>query len=193
MKSRKQLAHYKLQTCAGHGAGAEAAIHGMKDIFSSEETDGVLLTDASNAFNRLNRTAALHNIQSLCPVIAKYVINTYRQPAKLFIPGGKMILSEEGKSQEDPLTMPLCSISTAGIIQTTKTLTPTVYQVWLADDAAAAGTIQKLYEWYNILVVEGKKYGYFVNGKKSWLIVKSEQIAELARSLFGETVNITTE
>ena len=41
-----------LQTCAGHGAGAEAAIHGMKDIFSSEET-GVLLIDASNAFNRL--------------------------------------------------------------------------------------------------------------------------------------------
>ena len=104
-----------------------------------------------------------------------------------------MILSEEGTTQGDPLAMPWYSISTAGIIQTTKTLTPTVHQVWLADDAAAAGTIQKLYEWYNILVVEGKKCGYFVYGKKSWLIVKSEQIAELARSLFGDTVNIRTE
>ena len=45
-----------LQTCAGHGAGVEAAIHGKKDIMSSEEIDGVLLIDASNAFNRLNRT-----------------------------------------------------------------------------------------------------------------------------------------
>ena len=35
-----------LQTCAGHGAGAEAAIHGMKEIFALEETDGVLLIDA---------------------------------------------------------------------------------------------------------------------------------------------------
>ena len=63
----------------------------------------------------------------------------------------------------------------------------------MADDAAATGTIQKLYEWYNILVVEGKKYGYFVNGKKSCLVAKSEQIAELARLLFGDKVNITTE
>ena len=182
-----------LLTCTGHGAGAEAAIHAMKDIFSSEETDGVLLIDASNAFNRLNRTSALHNIQLLCPTIAKYVINTYRQPAKLFIAGGKMILSEEGTTQGDPLAMPWYSICTAGIIQTTKIQTPTVHQVWLADDAAAAGTIKNLHEWYKILIVEGKKYEYFVNGKKSWLIVKSEEIAELARSLFGDTVNITTE
>ena len=68
-----------LQTCAGHGAGAEAAIHGMKDIFSSEETDGVLLIDASNAFNRLNRTAALHNIVIMpcnCKIRHKHISAT---------------------------------------------------------------------------------------------------------------------
>ena len=155
-----QLAAGPLQTCAGHGSGAEAAIHGMKDIFSSEETDGVLLIDASDAFNHLNRTSVLHNIQSLCPVIARYVINTYRQPAKLFIAGGKMILSEEGTTQGDHLAMPWYSISTVGIINITKIQTPTVHQVWLADDAAAVGTIHKLYEWYNMLVLEEKKYGY---------------------------------
>ena len=148
--------------------------------------------DTSNAFNRLNRTLALHNVQSLCPVIAQFVIITYRQPVKLFITGGKMIPSEEGKTQGDTLAMRLYSVNTAGIIQTTKTLTPTVHQVWLANDAAAAGTIQKWYEWYNIIVVEGKKYGNFVNGKKCWLIVKPGQISELARSLFGDTVNIKT-
>ena len=51
-----------LQTCAGHGAGAEAAIHSMKDIFEAEGTDAILLIDASNAFNRLNRAAAMHII-----------------------------------------------------------------------------------------------------------------------------------
>ena len=44
-----------LKTCAGHGAGAEAAIHAMKSIFGSEETDAVLLIDVSNAFNCFNR------------------------------------------------------------------------------------------------------------------------------------------
>ena len=52
-----------LQTCAGHGAGAESAIHAMRKIFQQEETDGVLLIDATNAFNCLNRAAAMHNIQ----------------------------------------------------------------------------------------------------------------------------------
>ena len=61
-----------------------------------------------------------------------------------------MILSEEGTTHGDPLAMPWYSIRTPGIIQTTKTQIPTVHQLWFADDAAAAGIIQKLYEWYNV-------------------------------------------
>ena len=57
------------QTCAGHGAGAEAAIHAMRNVFENESTDAVLLIDASNAFNRMNRAVALHNILLLLLVI----------------------------------------------------------------------------------------------------------------------------
>ena len=74
-----------LQVCAGHKSGSEAAIHTMPNIFEVYERDAVLLIDASNAFNALNRAAALHNIRVLCPTLATYVINTYRQPARLFI------------------------------------------------------------------------------------------------------------
>ena len=69
-----------LQTCAGQGAGAEAAIHAMRQTFESEATEAVLLIDASNAFNRLNRAVALHNVQVTCPKITTYLINTYRHP-----------------------------------------------------------------------------------------------------------------
>ena len=62
-----------LQTCAGHEAGAEAAIHAMKE---KDETDAVILIDASNVFNRMNRTTAIHNIQILCPNIAMFIVNT---------------------------------------------------------------------------------------------------------------------
>ena len=69
------------QVCAGHKSGSEAAIHAMHDIFESDETDAALLFDASNAFNSLNRAAALHNVRVICPIIAIYAINTFRAPA----------------------------------------------------------------------------------------------------------------
>ena len=77
-----------LQLCAGQNSGSEAAIHAMHAIFEADETDGVLLIDASNTFNALNRQAALHNIRVECPIIATYAINTYRLSARLFITGG---------------------------------------------------------------------------------------------------------
>ena len=39
----------------------------MTDIFYEEETDGLLLVDAENAFNALNRSVLLHNIPYICP------------------------------------------------------------------------------------------------------------------------------
>lgn len=68
-----------LQLCARLRAGSEAAIHAVHAIFEADATDGVLLIDASNALKELNKATALHNIHVLCPVIAVYAINTYRQ------------------------------------------------------------------------------------------------------------------
>ena len=85
-----------LQVCAGHKSGSEAAIHAMRELFEHDNSDAVLLIDASNAFNSLNRAAALHNIKVLCPSIATYAINTDREPARLFIVGGQELRSSEG-------------------------------------------------------------------------------------------------
>ena len=182
-----------LQTCAGHGAGAEAAIHAMYTIFKDEGTDAVLLIDATNAFNRLNRTAALHNIQIICPLISTYVVNTYRHPSRLFIAGGKTILSMEGTTQGDPLAMPWYSLCTTTLIQYLASRVAEVKQVWLADDASAAGRLILLKEWFDHLEREGKKHGYDVNGGKSWLIVKSEEMKQQAKEIFGDSVNITAD
>ena len=65
-----------LQVCAGHKSGSEAAIHAMRSIFEANETDADLLIYASNAFNTLNRAAALHDILVLRPTLATYVTNT---------------------------------------------------------------------------------------------------------------------
>ena len=104
------------QLCAGQKSGSEAAIHAMHAIFETDDTDAVVLIDASNAFNALSRAAALHNIRVLCPVIAIYAINTYRQSARLFVTGGKEIVSAEGTTQGDPLAMGLYALSIQPLI-----------------------------------------------------------------------------
>ena len=73
------------QTCAGQEVGVEAAIHAAREIFQMESTEAVLLIDAENTFNRLNRQTALLNIRHICPKISTYLINTYRLPARLIL------------------------------------------------------------------------------------------------------------
>ena len=89
--------------------------------------------------------------------------------------------------------MPLYSINTSIMIQSLRTSTPGVKQVWLADYSAGGGQIVPLCNWYNHLCQEGKKFGYLVNGSKSWLIVKSDVLADEAKRVFGDEVNVTTE
>ena len=77
-----------LKVCTGHSGGSEVTIHAMSHVFEKEGTDDILLIDASNALNRLNRSVALHNIQITWKEMSIYIINTYVSPLRLFICGG---------------------------------------------------------------------------------------------------------
>ena len=105
-----------IQVCAGHKSGSEAAIHAMREIFEHDNSDAVLLVDASNAFNALNRAAALHDIRVLCPSIATYAISTYREPSRFFIVGRQELRLSEGTIQGDQLAMSLYAISLQPLI-----------------------------------------------------------------------------
>ena len=77
-----------LQKCSGLPAGIEAAVHAMQHIYNEDTTEAVLLVDAANAFNSLNREVALHNVQRLCPPLSSILRNSYQSPARLFVAGG---------------------------------------------------------------------------------------------------------
>ena len=114
----------------------------------------------------------------------------YRHPSRLFVSGGSEILSMGG----DPLALPWYYLNIVSTIQQLRILIPDVQQVWLAvhqaDDASASGKISSLHEWYEHLIVEGAKNGYYVNGAKRWLIVKPKKTLELqAKIVFDNTVN----
>ena len=67
IKGDLQDAAVLLQLCAGQIGGIEAAVHFMRSILSESDTEAVLLVDASNAFNSLNRQVPLRNARHLCP------------------------------------------------------------------------------------------------------------------------------
>ena len=110
ISSEIQKATGPLQTCAGHLSGCEAAMPAMHQVFEDAEAEGVILVDAANAFNCLNRQVALLNIKHLCPAQSKVLINTYRQHSQLFI-DGESILSQEGTTQGDPLAMAMYAVA----------------------------------------------------------------------------------
>ena len=85
-----------LQVCAGHENGCEALIHAVNNIFQDEQTEAVLLVDAANAFNSVNRKVFLHNINIICPSIATFVPNCYSRPSQLVVIGDAEIASSEG-------------------------------------------------------------------------------------------------
>lgn len=110
-KQDLQSAMGSLQLCTGQDAGCEAAVHAMAHVYNAEDTEAVIFVDAANAFNRLNRQVTLRNTQVICPALAPILINTYRNPAWLFVDGDRM-LPKEGTTQGDPLAMAMYAIGT---------------------------------------------------------------------------------
>ena len=177
-----------LQTCAGLKGGIEASIHAMRRIFDEPETEAILLVDASNAFNALNRKVALHNIQYTCPEFATFITNLYQCEAELFLSGtDETIYSREGTTQGGPESMGFYAVSTKPLTKPE----PGVKKLFYADDGSGGGKLDELAEWWKRLNTEGPPLGYFPNAPKTWLITKPEHY-ERARQIFPD-VNVTTE
>ena len=158
----------------------------MRDIFNEESS--VILVDASNAFNTLNRQVALHNIQYICPPFATVLINTYRMSPRLFVTGGREIASQEVTTQGDNLAMAFYGLATKPLLEKLKTRVNKIKQVWLADDATGAGDLHSLKEWRDLVIEQGNKIGYYVNESKSWLILKAEHGFNLNKREFRDAL-----
>ena len=145
-----------LQVCAGQQAGGEAAIHAMREIFGSEDCEAVLLVDAKNAFNSMNRKTMLHNIGIRCPPLAMYAENTYKVPSDQYIDNSekendnsdRVIKSKEGTTQGDPVAMAAYALGLSVLQQEISFENTRVKQVAYADDLSGAGKINDLKNWW---------------------------------------------
>ena len=101
-----------LQVHAGQESGSEAAVHAMSKMYKEQHIGAILLVDAANTFNSVNRKAFLHTKNNIvCPLISIYVQNCYALPSHLLINGGTEIKSSEGTRQGDPAGMSIYALS----------------------------------------------------------------------------------
>ena len=90
------------QLAGGVECGIEASIHGLRELFQrkSGEGYGLILLDASNAFNSVNRTAALLNARKLWSRASTFLYNSYQEKSKLIVGHSDFSLySQEGTTQ----------------------------------------------------------------------------------------------
>ena len=144
-----------IQLCLGQKCGIELAIHTLGEEFDADESCSILLIDASNAFNLLNRKLAVEKIEMICPSLVTAVRNSYSEPSDLFVNVTKL-KSEEGVTQGDPLSMAMYGIAILALI---KRLNVTeACQKRYADDGNSAGELTKLSEVFRVLREDGPIY-----------------------------------
>ena len=182
-----------IQLCAGLESGVEAAVHAARELFKSENCECILLIDASNAFNSLNRSAALNNVKYICPEFELYLQNTYGLTSNLFLcddTNHEIIKSAEGTTQGDTAAMMMYASCLMPLVISLKDINQ-VTQIFYADDGLGGGTLASVNQWWDKIKQKGPEYGYLPNPRKSWLIVKPH-LEDEATALFPD-VNVTSE
>ncbi|KAI2504762.1 hypothetical protein MHU86_9698 [Fragilaria crotonensis] len=128
---------------------------------SSAEASAVLLVDATNGFNELGRKAMLWTVRHRWANGARFSFNCYRHSAQLLLrrrgDDCEIILSREGVTQGDPLSMVLYGLALTPLATTIRARVPTIVQPWYADDAAMAGPVDGIAEAQRLLLELGPR------------------------------------
>ena len=195
LKADVQHAAGCLQLCTGIRSGIEAAVHMNEQAWHDDSTEAVLLVDADNAFNRLNRKVALHNVQQICPPMYKYLFNHYQSPAHLVIANSSDsepfdLSSDEGCTQGDVGAMAFYALGVKPLVDKldSKCCHPNnCKQSWYADDSGAIGRLIAIKKWWDTLISLGPKYGYFPKPEKTVLLLKHPDDVRQANAIFENT------
>ena len=109
----------------------------MADDGTDDDPLGVLLVDARNGFNELSRKAMLWTVRHLWYNGARFAFNCYRHQSLLIMrrPGGtaEILLSREGVTQGDPLSMVLYGVTLVPLAKLTRLSVNSLVQARLAD------------------------------------------------------------
>ena len=104
----------------------------------------------------------------------------------------EQLLSQEGTTQGDTSAMGMYADSLMPLIEGLKAhVCGNLKQIFYADDAASAGKLENIKEWWTIPQNTGPIYGYYSKPTKTWLIVKPEYYT-VAKDMFPN-INVTSK
>ena len=125
------------------GGGTQRALEALEFFTQDAEPSGTTLVDALNGFNELSRLAMIWTVRHHWPAGARFAFNCYKQWAKLLLrqPGKPpvTILSREGVSQGDPLSMVLYRITLLPLAEELRAADPGILSPFYAEDATFDG------------------------------------------------------
>ncbi len=150
------------------------------------DEDILLLVDAANGFNNLSRLGMLWTVRHRTPKLSRFAFNCYRHEARLLCrqPGKEalILMSREGVTQGDPLSMALYGIALLPLAEALRAHCPDVMQPWYADNAAMQGTAARVASTMVLLTRLGPMFGYLPEPEKSFVIcpLADEEAAKAA-------------
>ena len=123
--------------------GTQRELEALEFLTQETEPSGTTLVDARNGFNELSSFTMLWTVQHHWPAGARFAFNCYKHWAQLLIrhPGEPpvTILSREGVTQGEPLSMVLCGITLVPLAEELRAADPELLSPFYAYDAAFDG------------------------------------------------------
>ena len=119
------------------------------------------------------------------PHCSRFLFNTYHGYATFLLQdGNKCLLSKEGVTQGDPLSMMLYAVAVLPLIHSLRAPGKWI-QNWYADDSSCVADLPSLRTWFEELLNRGPAYGYFPEPSKTVLVVGPSDIQQ-ASELFAD-------
>lgn len=156
----------------------------------------MLIVNSSNAFSNISREAMIH-IKIKCITCGRYVVNTYKEPAKV------MISSQADQTLGNPKVMQSTEGTTQdhGNVRHGNDEAPrynrhentNMKKVAYAYDLTGGGKIAHLKHWSGLVLTYGPKVGSLPNAARSVLIVKPEHFGQAVFQNSGIKVTKTSK
>ena len=83
---------------------------------------------------------------------------------------GSVILSQEGVTQGDPISMVIYGVALTPLTESVRAAQPNILQAWYADDSSFAGSAPAIAAAMRTILEKGPARGYYPEPSKSILI-----------------------
>ena len=143
-------------------------------LTQDSEPAGTILVDAYNGYNKLSRLLMLWVVRHRCQAGARFAFNCFRHWSQLLFckpsDAPVILLSREGFSQGDFISMVLYGITLVLLIEDLRDADPTLHSPFYADDTAFDGSARRSTAQLKILMDLGPDQGYIPEPAKSLFI-----------------------